>query len=125
MLDASAVIAWLKEEVGGERVEAVLKRGDAIISSVNLAEVLARFSDFGAEPEGVARDLEIEGLNIEPFGSQDAALSAALRARTRSAGLSLGDRACLALAQRLGAPALTADRAWSALNVGVQVELLR
>ena len=62
VLDASAVIAWLKNETGAEKVEITLQSGSAVISSVNLAEVLARFRDLGADAAGVARDLEIEGL---------------------------------------------------------------
>lgn len=125
MLDASAVIAWLKNEPGAERVAEVLGSGEAVISDVNLAEVLARFRDLGAEPAAVARDLEIEGLRSEAFVTGDAVVSAELRAATRPLGLSLGDRACLALAARLGAPVLTADRVWAGLDLGIRVELLR
>lgn len=100
------------------------------MSSVNVAEVLSRAADRGADPERLAGELTEAGLLhgavvVEPFTAEDAAVVARLRSATRGAGLSLGDRACLALAQRLTAQALTADRAWSELDVGVDVVVFR
>ena len=65
------------------------------------------------------------GLRILPFTPEDAELTAGLWSTSRQAGLSLGDRACLSLAQRLSLPALTADRSWAALELEVEVRLIR
>lgn len=125
VLDASAVLAWLKAEPGAEQVQAALDRGDAVISAVNLAEVLSRFQDAGHDPRAVAQDLEVSGLRTLAFGPAGAVDSAGLRGVTRAAGLSLGDRACLALGQALGRPVLTADRAWATLGLPGEVTVIR
>lgn len=123
VLDASAVLALLANERGAEQVQAAL--GSAVISAVNLAEVLAKLSDRGAtvaELRLVRTSLDIE---VRSFGERAAWRASALRGTTKSFGLSIGDRACLALALEEGLPALTTDRAWSALDVGVDVRSLR
>jgi ribonuclease VapC len=124
VLDASAVIAWLRQEPGAAQVDASLQSG-AQISAVNFAEVLSKVGERGGDVQATARDLRIEGVQIEPYGDQDAILTARLRVLTQARGLSLGDRACLALAQRLGCPVLTADRQWADVDVGVTVQLIR
>jgi ribonuclease VapC len=129
VLDASALLAHLRREPGSDAVTDAIGRG-ATISAVNLAEVLSRAGDRGADPEGLAGDLTEAGLLhgavvVEPFTAEDAAAVARLRSATRGAGLSLGDRACLALGERLEAPVLTADRAWSELDVSVDVLVFR
>ena len=123
VLDASALVALLWEEPGGESVEALLP-GSAI-STVNWAEVLQRYHAAGVPTEGKQESIEGLGVRIEPFTSEDAELAAALWPSTRSTGLSLGDRACLALASRLGVTAYTADQIWASLELGVAVELIR
>lgn len=123
VLDASAVLALLANERGAEQVQAAL--GSAVISAVNLAEVLAKLSDRGAtvaELRLVRTSLDIE---VRSFGERAALRASTLRGTTKSFGLSIGDRACLALALEEGLPALTTDRAWSALDVGVDVRSLR
>lgn len=124
MLDASALIAWLRDEPGADVVQRALDAG-SVISAVNLAEVLTRFHDIGVAGTEVLGDLQLAGVTTLSYGEDDAQQTADMRAATRGGGLSLGDRACLALAIRLGQPALTADRAWAPLNVGAQVELIR
>lgn len=123
VLDASAVLAVLNRETGWQTAEAAL--GDACISSVNVCEVLARLIERGV-PEKTAWEifhaLELDSI---PFDDAHAREAARLRPGTRKQGLSLGDRACLALARALKRPALTADRAWSSLDAGVDVRLLR
>jgi ribonuclease VapC len=125
VLDASAVLAVILEEPGGERVEALLP--GAKVSAVNVGEVAAKLRDLGM-PE-VTVETVLTGLQIEVRAhDRDAALASGfLRPATRGAGLSLGDRACLALAAALGLPAVTADRAWQsvAAAVGVQVTPIR
>nr|WP_246580679.1 type II toxin-antitoxin system VapC family toxin [Deinococcus aestuarii] len=123
-MDASAVIAWLRREPGAEQVDAAFE-DEPIISAVNFAEVLSKVGERGGDVRATARDLRIEGLQVEPYGDADAVVTAELRVPTQAQGLSLGDRACLALAQRLGVPAFTADRAWSSLTVGVPVTVIR
>jgi len=129
VLDASALLAWLQGETGAERVDEALHHGTTI-HTVNWAEVLSKLASRGATPADVARQLTERGilgqlLTVDPGQARDAETVADLYATTRSAGLSLGDRCCLALGQRLGVPVLTADRAWSGLSVGVTVELVR
>lgn len=124
MLDASAVIAWLRQEPGAEQVDAAL-RDEPVISAVNFAEVLSKVGERGGDVRAAARDLRIEGLRVEPYGDEDAVVTAEWRVLTQAQGLSLGDRACLALARRLGVPALTADRQWANVSVGVTVQVIR
>jgi PIN domain nuclease of toxin-antitoxin system len=124
VLDASAVLAYLQREPGAERVAEALDRR-AAISTVNLAEVLAKLVGAARPPEPVLERLLALGLVAEAFTLADAQASAALVPAGRVLGLSLGDRSCLALARRLGLPALSADRAWAGLTVGVEVRPLR
>jgi ribonuclease VapC len=128
VLDASAVLALLNNETGAERVAQCLAQGQApgcAISAVNLAEVLTKLIDRGVPAEIAAKllqDLELAVVSVD----ETAALAiAGLRSATRSFGLSLGDRACLALAQAIKAKVLTADRPWAQLELGVEIELIR
>jgi len=129
VLDASALLAYLRDEPGVEAVVDALA-GGAAISTVNLAEVLTELAGAGIPPETATADLRSRGiiggaLVLEPFREADALLCAALRAATAHAGLSLADRACLALGRRLGSSVLTADHAWQALDIDVDVRLIR
>ncbi len=123
VLDASALIAFLKDEVGGATVLAAMP--DAVISSVNLAEVVTRLIDDGFAFEDVRTAIANTSIDTIGFDYEFAFGAGALREPTRAYGLSLGDRACLALAQRLGIPALTADRQWALIDIGVEVRLIR
>jgi ribonuclease VapC len=129
VLDASALLAYLQGEPGGQTVQAAVAVG-AIINSVNYAEVLSRLSDVGEEPATAHRRLQELGLvggllEVMPLTEDDAVAMADLRTTTRVHGLSLGDRACLATGLRLGRPVFTADRTWAALDVGAAVRLIR
>lgn len=129
VLDASAFLAYLRDEPGAEAVADAVA-GGAAISTVNLAEVLSRAADRGADPRRLAHRLTERGLldgaiAVEPLTTADAVEIARLRPLTRDHGLSLGDRACLALATRLQAPAVTADTAWSDLDLDVVLRLIR
>ena len=125
ILDASAVIALIMEEPGAEAVEAVV--ADAAMTTVNLAEAVGYFARNGA-PEAEIREwlgaLEVE---IVPLDTELAYAAGLLLPGTRRAGLSLGDRACLALARQRSAKAVTTDSAWSrvASTVGVEIEVIR
>ncbi len=123
VLDASAVLAVLNGEPGADSVRPHLP--GAHISAVNAAEVAAKLVDGGADAIAAGRTLDRLGARVVAFDRDDVVPAARLRAKSRAAGLSLGDRACLALAQRLGAPALTADRAWRGLDTDVEVRLIR
>ena len=96
----------------------------ALISSVNLSEVVAKLAELGM-PESEIRLALSLGLEVVPFDEALAFSAGALRPVTRSAGLSLGDRACLALARSRALPALTTDRAWRDIDIDVEVEVIR
>jgi PIN domain nuclease of toxin-antitoxin system len=125
VLDASALLAVLLDEPGASSVTAVLD--DAAISTVNLAEVVGQYARRGIPESGIRTMLGLFSVEIVPFDRELAFSVGSLVPKTRPAGLSLGDRACLALAAQLGARALTADRSWSriARAVGVEVETIR
>jgi PIN domain nuclease of toxin-antitoxin system len=121
VLDASAILALLFNEPGAERVADVIAAG-ATVGTVNLAEaatVLVR-NDRDLKLLDTVRD----HVTLEPFTSEDAN-AAALYPGVAARGLSLGDRACLALADRLTAPVITAERAWADLTLGISVEFIR
>lgn len=125
VLDASALLAFIKSEPGVERVAGALMAG-AAMSAVNLSEVIAKLADEGVPGSAIRHSIETVGLDIAEFDADDALVAGLLRPSTRAAGLSLGDRACLALAQGSGAPVLTTDRAWASLDLdGIEVELVR
>ena len=130
VLDASAVLAYLQQERGQERVEEALDRGPCRMSAVNLCEVLGKLCDKGMpldEAQAAVSDL---GLIIVDFDTDLAAVAAGLRGRTKSIGASLGDRACLALAEHIAqgpdAPTLfTAEQAWNKLRWPFKVVVIR
>ena len=123
VIDSSVLLAILLQESGSE-VAITLSAG-ASISAVNLAEVASRIVDKGAAPEIVGNAVEALSIVVASFGGDDALTAGALRNETRQVGLSLGDRACLALARRLGAIVYTADRRWAELDLGLRIELIR
>lgn len=123
VLDSSAVLALLLGEPGGDRVDAIRHR--AVMSTVNICEVLTRLMDMGyamKRAEAAFADLDIAQ---SPFDRADASVAASLRSSTRTSGLSLGDRACLALARRGQWPIVTSDRAWLEVEVGLDIQLIR
>lgn len=124
VFDSSALLAYVHREPGAARVEQALD-DDVTLCSVNLCEVATRLIDQGVPETHIRRLIEAADVQIVEFTKEDAYRAAALRPLTRHAGLALGDRACLALAMRLGAAVLTADRVWAGLPIGVTIELLR
>ena len=123
VLDSSALLCLLNGEAGAERVAEALPF--AVIGAVNLAEVVTKLRERGLSAEEVEEVLGGLNLDVRPFTALQAYATGHLRQATRSQGLSLGDRACLALAVELGAPALTADQAWGKVEVGAAVEVIR
>ena len=123
VLDSSAVIALVKGEKGWHRVAEVLAA--SVILSVNAAEVYSKIAEWEM-PEDLKDKYHavMEDL-IVPYDMDLAIRTGVLRGKTSAEGLSLGDRACLSLAQRLGVPALTSDQIWSKVQVGVKIELIR
>ncbi len=121
VLDASALLAVLFREVG---FDVVPLEGSAV-SAVNWSEVIQVAARRDTDVMGLGDAIAAEGAVVVPFTAAHAESAAALWPKTRAAGLSLGDRACLALARRYGVPALTADRTWGDVEVGVEVVVVR
>jgi len=123
VLDSSALLAFLFREEGAELVAKTIDQ--SCMSAVNLCEVIGRFTREGHDHEKVSRRIATSSIEIVPFGVADASLAASLVPTTRHLGLSLGDRACLALAMSRKLPALTADRVWADIEIDVQVVVVR
>ncbi len=123
ILDASAILVVLNREPGCEKVEALLP--GAFVSSVNLAEVAGKLADLGMPLPDMRAAIEALGLIIVDFDAQMALETGSLRPVTRKAGLSLGDRACLAAAKVLKKSVLTAARMWIGLKTGVKIRSVR
>jgi PIN domain nuclease of toxin-antitoxin system len=123
VLDASALLCLVHREAGWETVAARLPQSR--IGAVNLGEVVAKLNERGLPPEAIDAALDALDLRVIDFDAELARASGLLREKTRHAGLSLGDRACLALAGKLRAVALTTDGAWRGLEVGVDIEAVR
>lgn len=125
ILDASALIAMLKAEPGGDLVAGAI--AGARMGVFNLAEVISHFANLGMPADAIDAMLAPLPITLVPADAALARAAGHLRVTTASAGLSLGDRFCLALAKRQGWPAWTADRAWTnvADAVGVEVRLIR
>jgi len=124
VLDASAVLAVLNGEPGAEKLTTqLLKTGT--ICTVNLAEVQSKLVDRGLDPDEAWDALRGAVPDAVAFTPEHARVAGALIAQTRPLGLSLGDRACLALGLDLKAPIYTADRSWRNLKLGVRIHVIR
>lgn len=123
VLDASAVLALLFGEPGAEAVVEHIAAG-AVMSTVNLAEVATVLVRNDRDPNAVLDSLRAQ-VDVQPFTDADAFTTAQLYPLVSARGLSLGDRACLALARRLDAPAVTVEHLWAELGLGVTVETVR
>jgi PIN domain nuclease of toxin-antitoxin system len=122
-MDASAVLAYLQGEPGAAEFETALAH--SCISAVNLAEVLSKLVDAGINLQtacAAVRDLPCE---VVPFDRDLAERVAGLRMATRKRGLSLGDRACLALAEREKGTAFTTDRDWLKIGTATDIRVVR
>ena len=123
VLDSSALLAFIQGEPGGEVVAATV--GDALMSSVNHAEVVTKLVERTGSLGVVRAALGIANVDVVDFDLSQAEQAGLLAQQTRSRGLSLGDRACLVLAAREAAPVLTADRIWATLKLDVEIRLIR
>jgi ribonuclease VapC len=127
VIDASALLALMQGERGSDVVDKLIQDQECIASSVNIAEVGTKLIDKGLASAQLTRALK--ELNVQPidFDLEQAMLCASLRSSTKQFGLSLGDRACLALTQLVKGTAVTGDSAWSdvAEAVGVKVLMIR
>jgi ribonuclease VapC len=123
VFDASAILSIFKRERGAERAVAAL--GKSLISCVNLAEVQSKLVDAGLERQTAWQWIEFLGCRAVPFDSDQALEAGSLIAMTQPYGLSLGDRACLALAIERKAKVYTADRSWKNLSLGIEIEAIR
>jgi len=131
ILDASAVLAYLLEEKGQDHVEAALNEAACWLSTVNMCEVLGKLHETGMPPQEAQATLDELGLNIVGFDADLAARAAFLRLTTKTIGASLGDRACLALAERTTqirsttTIVLTAEQVWTRLKWPFRIVLVR
>jgi len=123
VFDASALLVLLNNEKGTDLVKELLP--DASISTVNLAEVTTRLSLLGMPEDEIREVLTLLSLDIVSFDEEQAFLAGLFAAQTYPLGLSLGDRACLALASVTGMTAVTADQIWKELNLDVKIQLVR
>ena len=123
VLDSSAVLALLLNEPGGAFVLASI--AGAAISTLNYCEVVTKMIDLGIEADRAAARVAAFALDVVPFDEAQARRAAILRATTKRAGLSLGDRACVALAMARDAPVMTADKVWASLSLEVPVIVIR
>ena len=127
VLDSSALLAVSKGEKGADFVMDLMESNDCVISSVNVAEVASKMLEFGLPPHELKRAIGQFIVDVIDFNQEQALACAELRPLTKSAGLSLGDRACLSLAKLMNGTAVTSDRPWMAIAeaVGVKVLMIR
>jgi PIN domain nuclease of toxin-antitoxin system len=129
VLDASAVVAYVQQEKGRERVVEILHEGPCWMTTVNTCEVLSKLCENGMPLEEAHATLDDLGLVVVAFDEELAYIAASLRVRTRHIGASLGDRACLALAQHAAktgtATVCTADKAWASIRWPFKMMVIR
>jgi PIN domain nuclease of toxin-antitoxin system len=117
------ILAAILGELSSDQAERWMK--GSCVSTVNVAEVFAKLTDKGFPAEAITESIVAMKLDARPLDLDLAGQTGLLRCATRQAGLSLGDRACLALAGQLGLPAATADRAWANVDIGVEIVFIR
>ena len=125
VLDTSAVMAWLQQEPGWEAVGRAFATENCRMSAVNLAELVAKSAERMRDHAEIAAMIAELPIEIVPSDKAQAFATGLLRAATHNLGLSLGDRACLALAKSINVVALTADKPWLELDIDVRIECIR
>jgi PIN domain nuclease of toxin-antitoxin system len=123
VLDASALIAFLRKEPGAEKVATILTC--SCISAVNLAETYGKLVEYGKPLDAIAHEVERLQIPVIAFDVEQAHIAASLWKKTRPVGMSLGDRACLSLAMKIGAPAFTTEGEWEKCRLGVKIVKIR
>jgi PIN domain nuclease of toxin-antitoxin system len=123
VVDASAILALLNQENGSENIAQLID--NAIISSVNLSEVIAKLADAGIIEDDIQKILSSLNIEVVSFNQEQGFIAGMLRPSTKPIGLSFGDRACLALGIYLGLPVLTTDRLWANLNLEIEIQVIR
>jgi PIN domain nuclease of toxin-antitoxin system len=123
VFDASALLAHIGQEPGSDGIDGLAV--EALMSAVNLAEVFSKLAERGLSQSESDMIVYRYRLEVVPFDEELARETGALRPATRSLGLSLGDRACLALARRERLPILTADKSWAKLDLGISIRVFR
>ena len=123
VLDASALLALLNQEPGQEVVAEVLSK--SLVSAVNLSEVVAKLMDQAIPKDDIQEILAALDLSVIPFDEEQGIVAGQLRSLTKEYGLSLGDRACLALGLQTQHPVVTADRNWAKLQISLEIQLIR
>ncbi len=124
VLDASALLVVINDEPGAEKLTPQLLES-AIVSTVNLAEAQGKLVREGTDPDEAWRDVHSPIREAAEFTAEQAKLAGSLIAHTRALGLSLGDRACLALGMVLNAPVYTVDRSWKSLKLDLKIHVVR
>lgn len=124
VIDSSALLALTRAEPGFELVQELIYTKECAISSVNLAEVGTKLIEYGLPPNEFPRIVRQLQIDVIDFNAEQAILCGQLRPLTRAAGLSLGDRACLALTKLMEGVAVTTDQAWQDVRVSAGVKVL-
>jgi len=123
VLDASALLALINDEKGSDVVKNALKT--SMMSTVNVAEVVTSLTKIGVPINDSKHMVNSLLPTVVDFTNEQAFLTGELYTKTKSVGLSLGDRSCLSLAKTKNIPVLTADKIWKKLNIGVDIQLIR
>lgn len=123
VLDASALLALLNNEPGAKRVQEILQ--ESVIGAVNVCETVGKLASSGMSLDDARSSIELINVEVLPFGEEAAYKAGGLVVETKKLGLSLGDRACLALGLMLNLTVVTADQSWSKLKLPVTVEVIR
>jgi ribonuclease VapC len=124
VMDASAILALMQAEKGWEVVDELIREQQCVASCVNIAEVGTRMFDKGLAPSQLERTLKETDIQPVDFDLEQSTLCAELRLSTKYAGLSLGDRACLALTKLMDGTAVTSDRTWLDIAETTQIKVL-
>lgn len=124
VLDTSALLAYLFEETGADKVSPILEAGSGVIGSANYAELVTKLVDKNMPMPEILVVISSLELEFIPQDEQQASLTGELRAISKPFGLSLGDRACLALGLATGLPVMTADQLWKDVATGQDIKLM-
>lgn len=125
VLDASAVLAYLFEETGSEKVAPIFESGAAVISSANYAETVSKLFDLKMPADAIQVTLDNLEMECIPLSEEQAFITGELRLVSKAFGLSLGDRACLALGIVHKCAVYTADKAWANVALPCEVVVIR